>query len=262
MEHLSQYSDSSSEESEDNEMNRNEVQLATSIESKRNSDIGDKASNQSLVQASVSDQERGDRPVEPSIDTSEVVIAGRVKRFVNPWSDKDSDCDQDSSSEDPDADDRTVTKEQRTTNSTPSALDILNIDTFAVNLFANLPAKRFTINPFSKIVDDGKKRSMSNLAGTKFEAPKDNKNDSTLNKPKITSAMQSVTSFPIADAKLKALESSHLGRTQAQTQSSSSKESAKDRVKRQRLAGQSGIGSDFKTWRTDEEMTLRQQFDS
>jgi hypothetical protein len=36
---------------------------------------------------------------------------------------------------------------------------------------------------------------------------------------------------------------------------------SKDRVKRQRLAGQSGIGEDFRTWRTDEEMALRQRFD-
>lgn len=35
----------------------------------------------------------------------------------------------------------------------------------------------------------------------------------------------------------------------------------KDRTKRQRLAGQSGIGEDFKTWRTDEEMALRQRYD-
>ena len=35
----------------------------------------------------------------------------------------------------------------------------------------------------------------------------------------------------------------------------------KERTKHQRLAGQSGIGSDFRTWRTDQEMALRQQFD-
>ena len=39
------------------------------------------------------------------------------------------------------------------------------------------------------------------------------------------------------------------------------KESAKDRVKRQRMAGQSGIGSDFKTWKSEEEMRQRQQYD-
>jgi len=36
----------------------------------------------------------------------------------------------------------------------------------------------------------------------------------------------------------------------------------RERTKRQRLAGQSGIGEDFRTWRTDDEMALRQQFDS
>ena len=35
----------------------------------------------------------------------------------------------------------------------------------------------------------------------------------------------------------------------------------KERVKHQRLAGQSGIGSDFRTWRTEEEMRLRQSID-
>jgi len=37
---------------------------------------------------------------------------------------------------------------------------------------------------------------------------------------------------------------------------------AKDRVKQQRLAGQSGIGADFRVWRSEEEMRMRQQFDS
>ena len=39
------------------------------------------------------------------------------------------------------------------------------------------------------------------------------------------------------------------------------KDTAKDRVKRQRLSGQSGIGSDFKTWKSEEEMRQRQQYD-
>lgn len=39
------------------------------------------------------------------------------------------------------------------------------------------------------------------------------------------------------------------------------KETAKDRVKRQRLSGQSGIGEDFKVWKSDEEMRQRQQYD-
>jgi hypothetical protein len=34
-----------------------------------------------------------------------------------------------------------------------------------------------------------------------------------------------------------------------------------DRVKRQRLGGQSGIGSDFREWRSEEEMRQRQQYD-
>ncbi|CAM9449003.1 unnamed protein product, partial [Ectocarpus fasciculatus] len=37
--------------------------------------------------------------------------------------------------------------------------------------------------------------------------------------------------------------------------------SAKDKVKGQRLKGQSGIGSDFRTWKSDLEMTMRQQYD-
>lgn len=39
------------------------------------------------------------------------------------------------------------------------------------------------------------------------------------------------------------------------------KDTAKDRVKRQRLNGQSGIGTDFKTWKSEEEMRQRQQYD-
>ena len=39
------------------------------------------------------------------------------------------------------------------------------------------------------------------------------------------------------------------------------KETAKDRVKRQRLSGQSGIGEGFKEWRSEEEMRLRQTYD-
>lgn len=38
-------------------------------------------------------------------------------------------------------------------------------------------------------------------------------------------------------------------------------EKVKDKVKAQRLKGQAGIGSDFKTWKSDGEMLLRQQFD-
>lgn len=36
---------------------------------------------------------------------------------------------------------------------------------------------------------------------------------------------------------------------------------AKERVKQQRLAGQSGIGADFRVWRTEEEMQMRYQYD-
>lgn len=34
-----------------------------------------------------------------------------------------------------------------------------------------------------------------------------------------------------------------------------------DRVKHQRLSGQAGIGSDFREWRSEEEMRLRQHYD-
>eukprot|EP00040_Diaphanoeca_grandis_P017102 m.88729 g.88729 ORF g.88729 m.88729 type:complete len:377 (-) comp26229_c3_seq1:370-1500(-) len=37
--------------------------------------------------------------------------------------------------------------------------------------------------------------------------------------------------------------------------------SGKDKVKRQREKGQSGIGEDFKTWKTEDEMKMRQTFD-
>jgi len=33
------------------------------------------------------------------------------------------------------------------------------------------------------------------------------------------------------------------------------------RVKEQRMKGQSGIGEDFRSWKTDEEMRMRQQYD-
>lgn len=46
-----------------------------------------------------------------------------------------------------------------------------------------------------------------------------------------------------------------------QIQSGSKSSLAKERVKGQRLKGQSGIGEDFKTWRSEEEMRLRQTFD-
>lgn len=39
------------------------------------------------------------------------------------------------------------------------------------------------------------------------------------------------------------------------------KVSAKDRVKHQRMNGQSGVGEDFRVWRSEEEMVLRQQYD-
>lgn len=37
--------------------------------------------------------------------------------------------------------------------------------------------------------------------------------------------------------------------------------SVKDRVKRQRVSGQSGIGADFRTWKSEEEMRQRQLYD-
>ncbi|CAI5733472.1 unnamed protein product [Hyaloperonospora brassicae] len=36
---------------------------------------------------------------------------------------------------------------------------------------------------------------------------------------------------------------------------------AKERVKNQRVKGQAGIGADFRSWKSETEMTLRQQFD-
>ncbi|OWZ00051.1 hypothetical protein PHMEG_00028842 [Phytophthora megakarya] len=39
------------------------------------------------------------------------------------------------------------------------------------------------------------------------------------------------------------------------------KKDAKERVKNQRLKGQAGIGSDFRGWKSETEMALRQQFD-
>ncbi|KAG3106745.1 hypothetical protein PI124_g3033 [Phytophthora idaei] len=39
------------------------------------------------------------------------------------------------------------------------------------------------------------------------------------------------------------------------------KKDGKERVKNQRLKGQAGIGSDFRAWKSETEMTLRQQFD-
>ncbi|KAF0682852.1 Aste57867_25039 [Aphanomyces stellatus] len=42
---------------------------------------------------------------------------------------------------------------------------------------------------------------------------------------------------------------------------SGDKTSGKERVKQQRLKGQSGIGSEFKTWKSETEMKMRQEFD-
>ncbi|POM59656.1 hypothetical protein PHPALM_31575 [Phytophthora palmivora] len=39
------------------------------------------------------------------------------------------------------------------------------------------------------------------------------------------------------------------------------KRDAKERVKNQRVKGQAGIGSDFRSWKSETEMALRQQFD-
>ncbi|RLN90976.1 hypothetical protein BBJ28_00006426 [Nothophytophthora sp. Chile5] len=39
------------------------------------------------------------------------------------------------------------------------------------------------------------------------------------------------------------------------------KKEAKDRVKGQRLKGQAGIGTEFRSWKSETEMAMRQQFD-
>ena len=38
------------------------------------------------------------------------------------------------------------------------------------------------------------------------------------------------------------------------------REKIKEKMKRQRLNGQSGIGEDFRRWRSEEEMVMRQQY--
>jgi hypothetical protein len=45
---------------------------------------------------------------------------------------------------------------------------------------------------------------------------------------------------------------------QAQAQGSTT---VKERIKNQRLSGQSGIGSDFREWRSEDEMRMRQHYD-
>ena len=45
------------------------------------------------------------------------------------------------------------------------------------------------------------------------------------------------------------------------TKKEKDKDTGKDRVKKQRLAGQSGIGDDFKEWKSEEAMRQRQQYD-
>uniref|UniRef100_A0A7S3JU84 Uncharacterized protein n=1 Tax=Aureoumbra lagunensis TaxID=44058 RepID=A0A7S3JU84_9STRA len=51
------------------------------------------------------------------------------------------------------------------------------------------------------------------------------------------------------------------GKKRGNSISSCMNKQGKERVKQQRLSGQSGIGDDFRVWRSDEEMRLRQHFD-
>lgn len=74
-------------------------------------------------------------------------------------------------------------------------------------------------------------------------------------KPSATSVAEGSTAKVSAN---KGANSRDLGRNNKQA---ADKETAKDRVKRQRLSGQSGIGSDFKEWRSEEFMKQRQQYD-
>jgi hypothetical protein len=62
------------------------------------------------------------------------------------------------------------------------------------------------------------------------------------------------------DAEIQRLKTS-LAATEANKKKAKLGTNAKDRVKGQRLKGQAGIGSDFKTWKSDAEMVMRQQFD-
>ncbi|RHY18643.1 hypothetical protein DYB25_002853 [Aphanomyces astaci] len=55
--------------------------------------------------------------------------------------------------------------------------------------------------------------------------------------------------------------SDHHGHKRKGANADTDKASGKDRVKQQRLKGQSGIGSDFKSWKSETEMKMRQGFD-
>ncbi|OQR84326.1 hypothetical protein THRCLA_23087 [Thraustotheca clavata] len=58
------------------------------------------------------------------------------------------------------------------------------------------------------------------------------------------------------DEKAQTYTKKYLAKRKAET-----KNTGKERVKAQRLKGQSGIGNDFRTWKSETEMQLRQQYD-
>mmetsp|Transcript_25572 Transcript_25572/g.30304 ORF Transcript_25572/g.30304 Transcript_25572/m.30304 type:complete len:161 (-) Transcript_25572:116-598(-) len=149
-------------------------------------------------------------------------------------SDKNSDSES-SVSSDEDSEPKNTKKRSQSKSLLPSATDIF--DQTECPSFLGSKDEDFILAPVTKKVKSKKEETK----------PKDsNQNIASTSQPK------ELTSIPQPKKEQTSIKKGN---------EPSKKLSGKDKVKNQRLNGQAGIGSDFKTWRTDQEMAMRQQFD-
>ena len=118
------------------------------------------------------------------------------------------------------------------------------------NNFKHSATNEFYVPAFSKVICEPKKsyKGISNTSSAQA-FPK-----SLLDRKELTELSRPIPSHKVANKDTPNVKNPKANRAE-------DKETAKDRVKRQRMSGQSGIGEDFKTWRSEEEMRLRQTYD-
>ncbi|ETW05937.1 hypothetical protein H310_03571 [Aphanomyces invadans] len=140
------------------------------------------------------------------------------------------------------------------------------------DIFKETKAPSFLVKPKKASLDvfDIDKETLTKLPPPPMELAQRRTHDSTDTPPEAKAKVGSMFEFPGVDQDIPK-RTKHLPRHhQKQSGESNShkrkggdgdKTSGKDRVKQQRLKGQSGIGSDFKTWKSETEMKMRQGYD-
>lgn len=168
--------------------------------------------------------------------------AKKISYVKNKWTDEQSDDNEEEEKE--------VEDENKIINAKPSANDLFS--TISLQ-FINKETVNDQIKPFSTEKIEPEQQQNYN------KSSENNKSINKVNIQSTTATSASASTSNLKNVKIK----SNIPDTREGKKGSrdNEKETAKDRVKRQRISGQSGIGADFKTWKSEEEMKQRQQYD-